>query len=573
LHSALGAALTPSELRLKEWPIRLHLFAFAAAVLIPLILLGGFFATQFAERERERYQDVAKALAADIAADVDRELDSTVAALQALSTSPALRNGDLEAFDRQARETLQYRGSAIAVRDHTGQQIVNTYAPWGARLPVSTHPVLRKTDQAALETQRPVVSDLYQGAVAKTLYVLVDVPVAINGEAKYVLNIALTPDHIRKILAKSNLPRDWIVSVVDGNNRIIARSRDHERMLGVDTQRGFPAPADPGATLWQGLNAEGVPVLAASERSRLSAWRVTASVPLTVLDAPLTRSLLAVAVLGGLGLALSLALAFLYGRGLAKGLLDLSLAATALGNGEQSPATSTSVQEVNQISRAMAQASAALHEKALAQEAAARRQELLIHELNHRVKNTLATVQSLAWQVVRPGVPPQAAQERFQERLLALSRTHNLLNETLWDGASLRTVLEAEFQPFLSETPRFRFSGPDVYLSATHTVVLGMALHELTINAAKYGALSVGTGHVQVDWRVEGHGRDATLVLDWCELGGPAVQVEPKPGFGSRLLRQTITQELGGELTMRFEPNGVCCRIVVGIAPAEQQAA
>ncbi|MBL0406681.1 sensor histidine kinase [Microvirga aerilata] len=561
------------RLRPKEWSIRLHLFAFAATILVPLILLGSYFATEFAERERERYQEVAKALAADIAADVDRELDSTIAALQALSTSPALRNGDLEAFDRQARETLHYRGSAIAVRDQTGQQIINTYAPWGTPLPVSTHPVLRKTDQTALETQRPVVSDLYQGAVAKALYVLVDVPVTIRGEARYVLNIALTPERIRRILASSNLPPDWIVAVVDGSNRIIARSRDHERLLGVDTQRSSPAPAEAGAALWQGLNAEGVPVLAASERSRLSAWRVTASVPLAVLGAPLTRSLLAVAGLGGLGLALSLALALLYGRGLARGMLDLSLSAEALGRGEQIPATATSVREVNQISRAMARASADLHERALAQETAARRQELLIHELNHRVKNTLATVQSLAWQVVRPGVPPRIAQERFQERLLALSRTHNLLNETLWEGASLRTILEAEFQPFMAETPRIRLSGPDVYLPATHTVVLGMALHELTTNAAKYGALSAATGRVQVDWRVEGHGRGATLILDWCEMGGPPVQAQPRPGFGSRLLRQTITQELGGELSMRFEPEGACCQIVVGIAPAEQRAA
>jgi two-component sensor histidine kinase len=78
---------------------------------------------------------------------------------------------------------------------------------------------------------------------------------------------------------------------------------------------------------------------------------------------------------------------------------------------------------------------------------------------------------------------------------------------------------------------------------------------------------------VQVDWRVEGHGRDATLILDWCEMGGPPVQAQPMPAFGSRLLRQSITRELGGELTMRFEPEGVCCRIVVEIAGAEQRAA
>jgi two-component sensor histidine kinase len=569
----LGAALKLSELRPKNWSIRLYLFAFAASILIPLTLLGAFFATKFAEQERTRYQAVAKALAADIAADVDRELDSTIAALQALSTSPALRNGDLEAFDRQARETLQFRGSDIAVRDETGQQIINTHAPWGTPLPVSTHPVLRKTDQVALETQRPVVSDLYRGAVAKTLFVLVDVPVTIRGEAKYVLNIALTPDRIRRILAESNLPPDWVVSVVDGNNRIIARSRDHERMLGVDTQRSFAAPTDTGTSLWRGPNAEGVPVLAASERSHLSAWRVTASVPLTALDAPLRQSLLAVAGLGAAGLALSLMLALLYGRSLAKGLRDLSLSAEALGRGEPIGMASTPVREVNQISQAMAQASTDLHEKAFAQEAADRRQKLLIDELNHRVKNTLATVQSLARQVTRPGVPPHVAQERFQQRLLALSRTHNLLNETLWEGASLRTILDAELMPYAGDSSRVRLDGPEVDLPARLAVVLGMAFHELATNAAKYGALSTASGRVQVDWKSEDVGEAVILTIEWCEIDGPVLETEPSPGFGSRLLRQTITRELAGQLDLRYERDGVCCTIAVPIKPVREQAA
>ena len=93
-----------------------------------------------------------------------------------------------------------------------------------------------------------------------------------------------------------------------------------------------------------------------------------------------------------------------------------------------------------------------------------RRQKLLIDELNHRVKNTLATVQSLAWQAARPGVPPQVAQERFQERLLALSRTHNLLNETHWEGASLRTILETELGPYATAAARVRLDGPEVHL-------------------------------------------------------------------------------------------------------------
>src|SRR5215213_9354045 len=149
------------------------------------------------------------------------------------------------------------------------------------------------------------------------------------------------------------------------------------------------------------------------------------------------------------------------------------------------------------------------------------RQKLLIDELNHRVKNTLATVQSLAWQAARPGVPPQVAQERFQERLLALSRTHNLLNETHWEGASVRRILETEFGPYATARTRVRLDGPEVHLEAKPAVVLGMAFHELTTNAAKYGALSAASGRVQVDWSVADRSEGAILTIDWCELGGP----------------------------------------------------
>jgi PAS domain S-box-containing protein len=202
-----------------------------------------------------------------------------------------------------------------------------------------------------------------------------------------------------------------------------------------------------------------------------------------------------------------------------------------------------------------------------------KRQKLLIDELNHRVKNTLATVQSLAWQAARPGVPPQVAQERFQERLLALSRTHNLLNETHWEGASLRTILETELGPYATAAGRVRLDGPEVHLDARPAVVLGMAVHELTTNAVKHGALAAASGRVQVGWKIDDRGGTSVLTIDWCELGGPALATQPIPGFGSRLLRQTITRELAGQLDIRFEREGVCCTIAVPLGSTGQQAA
>ncbi len=202
-----------------------------------------------------------------------------------------------------------------------------------------------------------------------------------------------------------------------------------------------------------------------------------------------------------------------------------------------------------------------------------RRQKLLIDELNHRVKNTLATVQSLAWQSHRSGAPPEIAQARFQDRLLALSRTHNLLNESHWEGASLRAVLETELAPYLTGLCRAATSGPDVHLPPKLAVVLGMAVHELATNAVKYGALSAATGQLTVNWNVDDHNGAPILTIDWCESEGPQVEALPKPGFGSRLLRQTITQELEGELDLRFDRDGVCCIIKVPLELPLEKAA
>jgi PAS domain S-box-containing protein len=198
------------------------------------------------------------------------------------------------------------------------------------------------------------------------------------------------------------------------------------------------------------------------------------------------------------------------------------------------------------------------------------RQKLLIGELNHRVKNTLATVQSLAWQSMRQGLSPEATQKRFQDRLLSLSRTHDLLNETSWEGASLRDILQKEFAPHIAEAPRFTLRGPEVDLPPKTAVVLGMVLHELVTNAMKYGALSVPGGRVDVEWHDTGPG---ALQLTWQERGGPAVEKPATQGFGSRLIAQAINHELAGTVDLNYDPDGFRCRFSIPLdQPLDQVA-
>jgi PAS domain S-box-containing protein len=190
-------------------------------------------------------------------------------------------------------------------------------------------------------------------------------------------------------------------------------------------------------------------------------------------------------------------------------------------------------------------------------------QRLLLDELNHRVKNTLATVQSIAAQTLKTAPTPEEFARRFEGRILGLSRTHNLLTERHWQGVSLRTLLDTELAPYA----RCRLQGEDVSLAARMAVTLGLVFHELATNAAKYGALSRPEGWVWVEWRLDRvDGTAQRLHLTWTETGGPLVQAPQCTGFGSRLIERGVGTELAGAVRMNFDPAGLTCTLEVPLA-------
>jgi PAS domain S-box-containing protein len=192
-------------------------------------------------------------------------------------------------------------------------------------------------------------------------------------------------------------------------------------------------------------------------------------------------------------------------------------------------------------------------------------QQLMVHELNHRVKNTLATVQAIAAQSLRHDGDPEAAKRSFTARLIALSRAHDILTETSWEGADLVEVVRKSVEPF-SADGRFDLEGPSLRLTPKSALSASLALHELGTNAAKYGALSQAGGRVAVRWsRDDAAGR---WRLEWRESGGPAVLVPETRGFGSRLIERGLAAELRGEVKIAYEPGGVVCTIAAPLEPA-----
>jgi PAS domain S-box-containing protein len=206
------------------------------------------------------------------------------------------------------------------------------------------------------------------------------------------------------------------------------------------------------------------------------------------------------------------------------------------------------------------------------QKHAEEQQRFFLDELNHRVKNTLTTVQSIASQTLRTTETSAQFKEAFEGRLLALSKTHNLLTRKSWREAELRDVAEQELAPYRKQgDERVVLNGPNVRLPARYAINLGLVLHELVTNAAKYGALSTNAGHLDMNWTVvENEDRPDQLRIHWTESGGPPVAPPKRQGFGSRLIRRSIEGELGGYMVLNFAEGGVSYDISVPLAHASK---
>ncbi|MGB6426760.1 MAG: HWE histidine kinase domain-containing protein, partial [Methyloceanibacter sp.] len=199
---------------------------------------------------------------------------------------------------------------------------------------------------------------------------------------------------------------------------------------------------------------------------------------------------------------------------------------------------------------------------------AAQRQTMLVGELNHRVKNVLAIVQSLVQASLRQATskPAQAMAQTLSERLRALHRAHDLLLEAQWSGASLKAMVERELEPYQREDgPRIQIKGQDVLLPPACTSILAMTLHELATNAVKYGALSASTGQLGVSWKT---GRGNRLLFTWEERGA-GVPLKRSSGFGMQLIDKGIRHNLGGETKVDFRNTGLYVELNVPLETAK----
>jgi two-component sensor histidine kinase len=439
-------------------------------------------------------------------------------------------------------------GLHLALLDRAGAVLRDT-RPDGARLPDAA--------RAAVTAEAPVVTPLVEDPAASGHALLLSVPLGQGW-----LTMAVPTATFRALLETPGLGTfndTRFPALVDRDGRLVARWHGQAEFVGRHMPPEALAAIRAGSHgLWHGRSLEGRPVVVAHASSAFSGLTAGVGVTEAALAEPLRRSAMLLVPLALAVLALAAGATLLVARRIGGPVARLGMAAEALAEGRPPPRLVTPVAEVNAVAAAMADAA----EKRQAAEA---QRDLLVRELHHRVKNLLATAQSLATLSARSARDPAGFAHQFGERLRALARTHTLLLEEPGGAVSLAALLNEVVAPYRMGLGRMAIGGPEVKLPAEAAVPLGMVLHELATNAAKYGALSVPEGRLRVGWQVE-PGEHPRLLLDWTERGGPRIAQPPaREGFGSQLLRRALAGLPGGAVAVEWREDGLAVRMALGL--------
>ena len=363
--------------------LRSYLVLLVLATVLPVVIFAGIMTYRSYEQQRENLEQGMIERARAISAALDREFLVSIQSLKVLGASTRLDNEQLPAFYGDMKAALDGYSRAwqnLTLTDSTGQQLINLRRPFGSPLPASGNPA---AIQRVLESRDAVIADLSPGPVTGALGIVVHVPIMKDGRPNYLLNAIFYPAPLTELLLQQKLPEGWIATIIDRNYKVAARTRDIEKFIGKPVPSTFADQAKQyQESSWRGTTLDGSAVVAAHHRSDFTGWTVGLASPTTVLDAPLRKSLLLIAV-GGLGLLfLALALAAKLGQRIAEPVSALASDAERLGGGETPHALRSPIIEVNHVAQAMENAGTKRNEA----EVALRRSEANLAAAQARAK-------------------------------------------------------------------------------------------------------------------------------------------------------------------------------------------
>jgi two-component sensor histidine kinase len=539
-----------------------RLLALTAVALLPaLAALAYLIVSTHSERARQIHEDALRSGEFG-SLEMERILSGAEGTLYALAHSAIVANFEVPDCDSYLAEVAtgvpQFR--AIAAADTTGRIRCASEQGFAGGNAADT-PHFRE----AMQLDRFAVGRYTEApAGSSTGYLPLALPIAGEGGPAGVLLAQLDLGWLGERIRGRSFPAGSAMTVADRDGVILAREPQPERFVGTSIPEDFlplVQASIPGTVALTSQDGTRRVIGYYPPAATGIGLYVSAGLSTEAAFAPInawTRRSVALAVLGTAGAFL---LAGLLGNRLVRDpIRRLVKTVDAWRRGDESARTGISSNTGTELF-ALAHAIDRYMDELVLDRAALRkaeaRRELLFREMEHRIKNILATVQAVAKQTLRGKAAPDGLQD-LERRLAAMAETHRILLSESWQRADLRSTLEAALHPFgLIGGERLSLAGPLMEISARAALALSMVVHELGTNATKYGALSSNRGTVSVAWQLVPAEAGDRFVLNWVEADGPTVEEPAQWGFGSKLIRAALGSEFGAEVSLDFRPTGV----------------
>ncbi|WP_323014760.1 sensor histidine kinase [Devosia sp.] len=551
----------------KGRPIVHYLVAIGLVTILPSLLFAGVLMHRNQDAQQQTVETLILATSRSLVQRVEREITANTTTLRVLATSPAFHTGDFRAFHERAVLALAGTGTNLFVLNADNSTAFTTRRPYDTPSGWTADP---EAAQKALATDEVVVTDLVLGAVSQQWVYNILMPIDLGPYGRKVVALNQPASNFDDTLVANRLPEGWKTALIDNEGRIIAATSDVGAVGSVFSQ--FDVMARPLYYGWQRVDTAEGPARLVVLRSALTGWRTVAWAPEAMIARPMQQAMLSLA-LGGLILVGLVVIGLIaVSRMIGSSVRGLARDARLLGQGEVVEAKNYPVLEIASVSEALEQASRQ-------RQASEREVNFLMREVAHRSKNQMTVITAMAKQTARGADDVASYVQSFERRILGLARSTDLLLTHGRAGVLLGELLENQLAPFSPpDASRLCLEGPVVRLNTQAAQIMGMAAHELSTNAVKYGAFSEEQGRLDVRWSIA----DDRLDFVWRETVPSRPEREERPGFGTTVLKSMVGRSLGAEVERICHEDGMEWRFSIplsaidparGIGAGEDEAA
>lgn len=533
-------------------PVAFYLVCLILVVVIPAFLFSIVVLKRTNEAQERIFESLLRTSTSAVNRAVEREITAMFSTLNFLSTSESLPRGDYATLHAQATKTLQGTDTYFLVIDQAMRQRLNTRVPFGTPLNTASEQV---SARLALSRGERMVSDLFFGRTAQHWVFNVYMPVRLANGEPVLLTLTKNAEALRRAVNPDILSPGWNAAVIDSAGTVIASTDEKQK-----TGQPFFLRVVPSLRLGvSAMRRDGVDYQVVTEFSSLAGWRMIAWAKASDVQAPAVSSFLWLTIGGAVFAALAAISAVGIARVLSRDVRLLAHDARRLGLGERVSPRPYAISELETVSRALAEA-------ADARVKSENEVRFLMREVAHRSKNQLTVIQAMLNQSAAAAENASDFAETFRRRVAGLARSTDLMIANATQGVNLMELAKNQLKPFTpDDAGRVRIAGPSVLLDPQASQTLGMALHELSTNATKYGALANETGVISLSWVTSG----ANLNLVWREsratIDRQAIAASRK-GFGSVVLERMLGMALDAKLDFIVHDDGIEWRVTIPLA-------